>query len=266
MHPLREKGGWSAIAALGIGVALLVLDAVAGLPWPPIATRSLAGLFVLAAVTRVSANAGMVAQRYARWAIGGVALTAALWFLAGALLFERPPLALLAFLHVVAAIAGAMGETDAAVRERGRLILAVTMNVISLAALAVLPRAGVPGAPVAPMAMAALATVGAYHVARGRMAGLAATALVGVVSLVLAARLFAEAASNAGLPGAPAVAPLVAATAALGALPPAVALALRLPQIWRILAPAASPGLRSVLAWLTLPAVAAIAVAALAPR
>lgn len=254
-----------ALIALIAGVALFLIGHAVALPWPAVATRSLAGLFVLAGITRLAGNAGLRGQRYARHAVAGVAFTAALWFAASALAFDRPPLALLALLHVAGGVLAAAREPEAALRERGRLVAAITMNVISLIALAALSGAALP-ARWLPAVLAGMAGLGAWQITRGRMAGLALAALAGVVSLVLGARILADFVSTAGAAPAARLAPVVAATAALGAVPSVVALGLRLPAVWRVLAPAASPGMRAALAWLTLPAVAAVAVLALAPR
>src|SRR5437667_181118 len=149
---MRRRIAMCAWIALGAGVATIALDAAGVLPWPAVASKSLAGLFVLVAITRVAGDLGMTGQRLLRWAVAGVALAAA----------------------------------------------------------------------------------------------------AGTVTLVLAARIFADGPA-AGL--APhsfgRAAPLFAATAALGAVSPVVALAVRLPAIWRVLAPKASPVARQALVWLT---------------
>ena len=267
--------GRIAIAAwIAFAAALAIwLGAGAGLfPWPRVAARSLAGLFFLVGVTRVAGDAGLVTQRRLRYAVAGVALTAASWFVAGSALVHDPALAVLGALHLGAAWLAAAPEQDAGERERGRLVLAATASAVSLLAIAALPAAaGVPGGPALPLALATATVAGAFYLARGRTFGLALTALAGVVTLVLAARMLADfgrlhaAGTLPLLPLFARTAPLLAATAALGAVSPVVALALRLPAIWRVLTPQASPGLRAALTWLTLPAVAAVAVVVLAP-
>ncbi len=51
----------------------------------------------------------------------------------------------------------------------------------------------------------------------------------------------------------------------MGAIPPIVALAPRLPVLVQALVPGVSPRMRSAVAWLAIPAVAVVAVAFLAP-
>lgn len=267
MGPGRPQIAKGALVAFALGVAILGGDVMGLLPWPSSASRSLAGLFVLAAVTRAAGDLGVKAQRRFRPAVAGVALTAAVWFAGGSRLAGNPALAHLALAHLAVVWLAAAPEPDAAERERDRLVLAAAMAAVSLVAMAALPAASrIPGAPKAPLALAVATVAAAFHVARGRMGGLVVQALAGTVTFVLTARVFADLVTLGGVRSDfGRTAPLLAATAALGAIPPIVALALRLPQLFRVLVPKASPPLRSALAWLTLPLVAAVAVAILAP-
>jgi hypothetical protein len=257
---------WGSFA---VCVVLYLADLAQALPWPRLATRSLCALFLLAAITRVAADVGMRGQKQMRHAIAGVALTATCWFAASAALVRDPALLALAFLHIAVSWFTVRREPDPAERERGWLIFAAAMSSVSLMAIAALPaQSSVPGAPVVPLVLAAALITGGFHIARGRMAGLALVAAAALVALVLAARVLSDAV--AALPSWPPTfgrtAPLLAATTALGSIQPIIALGLRLPTLWRLLAPRLSPRVHAALAWLTLPALAAVAVAFLVPH
>jgi hypothetical protein len=206
-----------AIVALvfGLGCGL----ASHALPWPRLASTSLATLFVLIALTRVTANLGVAGQSRVRFAVAGIAGTAGLWFGGAALMLQRPALAALAGLHAVAVVLafGARGWSD----SHGRLVAVATGAGLSLVALASLPAsAGVPGAPMGPALLAGALFVAAWALARGRRIGLSFAALASAVTFVLATYLFATwQGSSVIAPGSALhLAPLLAATAGLSAL------------------------------------------------
>jgi hypothetical protein len=248
-----------------LGAALTYALGLAGVfPWPLLAARSLAVIFLLAAITRIGGDFGLQAQRKLRWAVGGVALTAGAWFVGAATLLGAREFTVLGFLHIVAAWLTAAREPDPADRTRGWLILSSTATTVSLLALAALPVAAhVPGAPILPLALAAIAIVGATQIAQGRMVGLVLAAVAGVVTLALTIDVFLDLLSY-GAAFAPALgrsAPLLATTATLGALAPIVRLAISLPELLRVLAPNVSPALRRALAVASLPALLLASVA-----
>jgi hypothetical protein len=246
------------IAALGFA-----FDRAATLPWPSMATRSLAGLFLLVALTRVAGELGVRGQEYARFGVAGVALTASVWFAGGAMVLGRPALGVLAALH---ALAGALAwgrEPDAAVAERGRLVVAATSAGVSLLAISALPReAGVPGTPTLPVVLALVEAGGVFALVRGRMLGLVLTAVAGTFTLAITARTLAalDASGLAARGAALELAPVLALSAVIAALVPMVSLGRRLPGMWQVLAPSATPLERQLLAWATYPAVATLAV------
>lgn len=264
---MRVRLGASAVIALLAGFGLWLADMAGLLPWPRVATQSLAGILLLVAVTRMAGDAGARTQRALGHAVAGVALTATAWFMAMAVASGNRATALLGLAHLGAAWLAASPTEDAGERRRGRILLAAAMSTTSLLAIAALPAAvRVPGSPLLPLVLAGTTAFGGILLARERALGLLACSLAGVITIVLAARLLADTASGFP-PDAPpftATAPVLAATALLGSIPAVVALAVRLPALARALAPDASPWKRAVVVWLTLPAVAALAVAAMA--
>ena len=252
-----------ALVALAGAGAVYGLALAGVLPWPMLAARSLAVICLLAAITRIGGDQGLVSQRRLRWAVGGVALTAGAWFVGAAFAFGVRDLTILGFLHLAAAWLTAAPERDPAERTRGWLILSSTATAVSLLAMGSLPAAAarVHGAPLVPLALAAVTIVGATQIAQGRVIGLVLTAIAGLVTVTLAVDIlldvFAVEAAAFGAAGAPLgrSAPLLAATAILGALAPIAALASQLPALFRQLIPGASPALRVALVWLTIPVV-----------
>jgi hypothetical protein len=263
-----RRSGW-VVTIVGMALASGLGLAAGALPWPPVASQTLAGLFLLGAITRVTGELGVRGQRHARHAVAGVAGTGAIWFAAGAVVLGRPLLAALAGLHVLATTLAIWDERpagDAAVvrarRERAWMVAGTAGAALSLVALAALPPdVGVPGRPWAPSLLAAALLVSGWFVARGRLAGLVASAVAGVFTIVLAAHTLAV------LSAAPIIAtspggdllPAIVATAALGVAPSVVALLPRLPAVWARLAPRASAGARALLALATLPTLTGLA-------
>jgi hypothetical protein len=247
----------AAIALVGAG-ATFVLGRAGMLPWPLLAARSLSVLFLLAAVTRIGSDHGLIAQKRLRWAVGGVALTAGIWFAGATVLLRSREFALLSCLHLVAAWLTAAPEEDRGERVRGWLILASTGTTVSLLALGLLPVAThVPGAPELPLVLAAVTLVGCTQIAQGRMIGLLLAAGAGAITLVLATDVWLDVLAYGGAFRSTLgrSAPLLAGTAILGALGPLARLAVGLPAFWRQLVPRGSPALHAALSWLTIPAV-----------
>ena len=254
---MRRRIAPEALLALVGAAAIYGLGLAGVFPWPLLAARSLAVIFLLAAITRIGGDFGLRAQRRLRWAVGGVALTAGAWFAGAAALLGTRDFALLGFLHLVAAWLTAAPEKDPAERARGWLILSSTATTVSLLALAALPVAShVPGAPVLPLVLAAATIVGATQIAQGRMIGLVLAAVAGVVTLSLTIDVYLDLLSFAGSPDSPLgrSAPLLATTATIGAIAPIARLAMGLPALIKELAPNAPPVLRAALAWTVLPA------------
>jgi hypothetical protein len=259
------------MGGLRLPIVALVLAGLAqlgasmgGLPWPSVASSTLAGLFLLVAVTRVARDAGVRGQKHTPHAVAGVAMTGALWYAGAAVLLDRLALGGLAVLHVLAAaLAFAPAVAEKARDERAWLIGACTSAAVSLVAVGALPReAGVPGATILPSLLAIMMLFGAWFLGTGRMIGLLLAASAGTLTLVLSARVLSHLSSAGDLAvGMPLrLAPVLLATAALGAAPAVIAMALRLEAMWKVLAPGASTTLRHVLVWGTLPALAAVAV------
>jgi hypothetical protein len=120
----------------------------------------------------------------------------------------------------------------------------------------------VPAAPLLPSLLALMMLFGAWFLGTGRMVGLLLAASAGTLTLVLSARVLSHLSSAGDLGvGMPLrLAPMLLATAALGAAPAVVAMGLRLDPMWKVLAPGASGTVRHVLVWGTLPVLATIAV------
>jgi hypothetical protein len=261
---MPRSSQYAAIGAFALAALATVIDRVAPLPWPSMATRALAGLFLLVALTRVAGGLGVRGQRFARYGVAGVAWTAAIWFGGAALVLGRPSLGALSGLHLVAGLLAFGREADPALAERGRLIVAATALGVSLLALASLPRAaGVPSAPVLPVVLTFASAGGIFAMTRGRMVGLMLAATAGTFALAVAARTLATVRGGSlALPGAALeLVPVIVLSTVVAALVPMVALARRLPATWKVLAPSASPKLVVLLAWLTYPTTLALAVA-----
>jgi hypothetical protein len=115
-----------------------------------------------------------------------------------------------------------------------------------------------------PSLLAVAMLFGAWFLGTGRMVGLVMTAASGTVTLVLVARVLSRLAGAgdlaAGMPLR--LAPMLLTTAALGAAPAVVAMALRLDPMWKVLLPNASARLRRGLVVATLPVLAFAAVLA----
>jgi hypothetical protein len=264
-----RRGGW-VVTIVAMALATAMGAAGAALPWPPIASQTLAGLFLLVAVTRVAGDLGVRGQQHARHAVAGVAGTGAVWFAIGAVVLGRPLLGVLAGLHVVVTalafwterVPGEDPELTRARRERGWLVAGTAGAALSLMALAALPAdLGVPGRPWAPSLLASALLVAGWFVARGRLGGLVVSAVAGVFTLVLAAHTLAVLSATPVIATTPAgeLVPAIVATAALGVAPAVIALALRLPAVWAVLAPHASASARTLLAVATLPTVTGVA-------
>lgn len=162
----------AAVLALGGAVSVWIADRAGELPWPHIATRSLVGLFILAAVTRVAADAGVRAQRHARYVVAGVALTASGWYLLSGMLA-------LGALHLAAAWLAAARDR----RGHGMALTAITVMSVSLLAHAALGAAPVAGW------LAGFAIVAGWMIAGERRGAAVAAGIVAAVTLVLATNL-----------------------------------------------------------------------------
>ncbi len=260
---MRKGGLYVPVVALSLALLAGAAGTSTALPWPPLASATLAGLFLLVAVTRVANELGVRGQTHTQHAVAGVAATAAIWFAGAAIVLARPGLGGLATLQLLAA-ALAFGRPDpGGPREKAWLIAASMAAAVSLVAIGALPReAGVPGASMLPSFLAVLMVFGAWFLGTSRTLGLLLSAAAGTMTLVLAARVLARLAGagelDAGMPLR--LAPLLIATAALGAAPAVIAMAPRLEPMWKVLAPGVSQGTRRLLAWATLPALAAFAV------
>jgi hypothetical protein len=255
-----------AIVALALALVAQAAAMAHALPWPPLASTTLAGLFLLVALTRLASDLGVRGQKHTPHAVAGVATTGAFWYAGAALVLARPELGLLAVVHLVAAaLAFGRSSTDPATNERAWLVAASTGAAVSLVAVGALPReAGVPGAALVPSLLAVAMLFGAWFLGTGRMIGLLMTAASGTVTIVLVARVLSRLAGAgdlaAGMPLR--LAPMLLTTAALGAAPAVIAMALRLDPMWKVLLPSSSARVRRGLAIATLPVLALAAVLA----
>ena len=260
---MRKRGLWVAVVALALAGLAQAAAAFQTLPWPPLASTTLAGLFLLVAVTRVASDLGVRGQQHTPHAVAGIAATGALWYAGAALVLARPELGLLAVVHLFAAWLSFGRATEPARGERAWLIASCAGATVSLVAVGALPReAGVPGAAFLPSMLAVAMLFGAWFLGTGRMIGLLLAAASGTMTLVLVARVLSRLSGAgdlaAGMPLR--LAPMLLATAALGGAPAVVARALRLEPMWKVLAPGASEATRKLLVWTTLPALATVAV------
>jgi hypothetical protein len=255
-----------AIVALALALVAQAAAMAHALPWPPLASTTLAGLFLLVALTRMASELGVRGQKHTPHAVAGVAATGAFWYAGAALVMARPELAVLAVVHVVAAaLAFGRPSADAASNERAWLVAASTGAAVSLVAVSALPHeVGVPGATLVPSLLAVAMLFGAWFLGTGRMVGLVLTAASGTVTLVLVARVLSRLVEAgdlaAGMPLR--LAPMLLTTAALGAAPAVIAMALRLDPMWKVLLPKASARVRRALVVATLPVLAVVAVLA----
>jgi hypothetical protein len=262
------KGGLKvAIVALALALLAQASATLPALPWPPLASTTLAGLFLLVAITHVARSLGVRGQEHTPHAVAGVAATGAFRYAGAALVMARPELGVLAALHVVAAALAFGRPAEAAVGERAWLVAASTGAAVSLVAIGALPHeAGVPGAALVPSLLPVAMLFGAWFLGTGRMIGLLLTAGSGTVTIVLVARVLSRLAGAgdlaAGMPLR--LAPMLLTTAALGGAPAVIAMALRLEPMWAVLAPGASAPQRKLLVWATLPVLALAAAAVLA--